>query len=88
MTRCVDAPPEGRVRAALDELGQRAGDNRTQPSVLALASKFDMSNTTFHRRHRTGELQPYDQHRRRQNVQANLPAMGAGLRHGRRMSGS
>lgn len=49
MTRRVDAPSESRVRAALDELRQRAGDNGTQPSVLALASKFGMSNTTFRR---------------------------------------
>lgn len=49
MTRRVDAPHESRVRAALDEIRQRAGDNGTQPSVLALASKFGMSNTTFRR---------------------------------------
>ncbi|MBY8341049.1 hypothetical protein LXH13_37235 [Streptomyces spinosirectus] len=49
MTRRVDAPHESQVRAALDELRQRAGDNGTQPSVLALASKFGMSNTTFRR---------------------------------------
>lgn len=49
MTSRVDAPSESRVRAALDELRQRAGDNGTQPSVLGLASKFGMSNTTFRR---------------------------------------
>jgi hypothetical protein len=50
MTRRVDAPSEARVRAALEELRQRAGDNGTQPSALALARKFGMSNTTFRRR--------------------------------------
>ncbi|HWU05598.1 MAG TPA: hypothetical protein VN520_04205 [Streptomyces sp.] len=49
MTRRVDSPSESRVRAVLEELRQRAGDNGTQPSVLALASKFGMSNTTFRR---------------------------------------
>jgi len=47
MTRRIDAPPEARVRARLDELRERAGDNGTQPGVLALASKFGMSNTIF-----------------------------------------
>lgn len=49
MPRRVDSPSETRVRAALEELSQRADDNGTPPSVLALASKFGMSNTTFRR---------------------------------------
>jgi hypothetical protein len=49
VTRRVDAPSEARVRAALEELRRRAGDNGSQPSVLALARKFGMSNTTFRR---------------------------------------
>ncbi|MEU9291463.1 hypothetical protein AB0D57_44320 [Streptomyces sp. NPDC048275] len=49
MTRSVDAPSEPRVRAALEELRQRADDHGTRPSVLALARQFGMSNTTFRR---------------------------------------
>jgi len=49
MTRRIDAPSEARVRAALEDFRQRASDNGTQPSVLALARKFGMSNTTFRR---------------------------------------
>jgi predicted nucleic acid-binding protein len=49
MTTRVDIPREAQVRAALDEILKQAADSGTRPSVLALARRFSMSNTTFRR---------------------------------------
>ena len=42
-------PAEARVRRVLDQYLKECQDNGTRPSVLALAAKFDLSNTTFRR---------------------------------------
>src|SRR6266536_2333817 len=44
--RCRRCP---RVRRVLDQYLKECQDNGTRPSVLALAAKFDLSNTTFRR---------------------------------------
>lgn len=49
MSRPVAIPPEARVRHALDQYLGECRDNGSRPSVLALAAKFDLSNTTFRR---------------------------------------
>nr|BEK71437.1 hypothetical protein KPHV_86640 [Kitasatospora purpeofusca] len=50
MTAPTDSVSERRVRQALAEMTERAADGGPRPSVLALARKFAMSNTTFRRR--------------------------------------
>ncbi|MEE1805406.1 hypothetical protein [Streptomyces sp. BE133] len=47
--RVDNLPTETQVRAALSDLLQQADDNGARPSVLALARRFSMSNTTFRR---------------------------------------
>ncbi|MFJ4910665.1 hypothetical protein ACIQCR_34870 [Streptomyces sp. NPDC093249] len=49
MSRPADIPAEARVRHVLDQYANQCRDNGTRPSVLALAAKFDLSNTTFRR---------------------------------------
>jgi hypothetical protein len=49
MTRPADIPAEGRVRRVLDQYLTECHDNGKRPSVLALAAKLGMTNTTFRR---------------------------------------
>ncbi|MFF1463391.1 hypothetical protein [Streptomyces sp. NPDC058330] len=49
MTRQLAVPSELRVRAVLEELRRQAADEGKAPSVLALARKLGLSNTTFRR---------------------------------------
>ncbi|MEV5778255.1 hypothetical protein AB0L49_44825 [Streptomyces antimycoticus] len=49
MSRPADIPSEAHVRRVLDQYVNECHDNGTRPSVLALAAKFDLSNTTFRR---------------------------------------
>lgn len=49
MSRVGNLPHEARVRKALDELLLQAEETGTTPSVLALARRFGLSNTTFRR---------------------------------------
>ncbi|WP_034087300.1 hypothetical protein [Streptacidiphilus albus] len=49
MSRPADVPAEPHVRRVLDQYVNECHDNGTRPSVLALAAKFDLSNTTFRR---------------------------------------
>jgi hypothetical protein len=49
MSRPADIPAEACVRRVLDQYLNECHDNGARPSVLALAAKFDLSNTTFRR---------------------------------------
>lgn len=49
MTRRLAVPSEPRVRAVLVELRRQAAEDGKAPSVLALARKLGLSNTTFRR---------------------------------------
>ncbi|WP_224282314.1 hypothetical protein [Streptomyces sp. LS1784] len=49
MTRPVDIPAEARVRRITDQYLSECRDNGKRPSVLALAAKLSLSNTTFRR---------------------------------------
>jgi AraC-like DNA-binding protein len=49
MTRAVGIPAETRVRRVLEEHLAECQDNGKRPSVLALAARLGMSNTTFRR---------------------------------------
>ncbi|WP_035803964.1 hypothetical protein [Kitasatospora mediocidica] len=49
MSRPADIPAEAHVRRVLNQYVNECHDNGTRPSVLALAAKFDLSNTTFRR---------------------------------------
>ncbi|OEJ22966.1 hypothetical protein AR457_37795 [Streptomyces agglomeratus] len=49
MSRPADIPSEAHVRRVLDQYVNECHGNGTRPSVLALAAKFDLSNTTFRR---------------------------------------
>jgi hypothetical protein len=42
-------PADAHVRRVLDQHMTECQDNGSRPSVLALAAKFDLSNTTFRR---------------------------------------
>ena len=49
MTRPAGMPAEARVRRVLDQYLTECHDNGNRPSVLALATRLGMSNTTFRR---------------------------------------
>jgi AraC-like DNA-binding protein len=49
MTRPADIPAEARVQRVLEEYLSECHDNGKRPSVLALATRLGMSNTTFRR---------------------------------------
>lgn len=49
MSRPADVPTEARVRRVMDQYTAECTDNGTRPSVLALAAKLGLSNTTFRR---------------------------------------
>ncbi|HEY5985674.1 MAG TPA: hypothetical protein VIV12_04720 [Streptosporangiaceae bacterium] len=49
MTRPADIPAEARVRRVLDKHLAECHDNGKRPSVLALATRLGMTNTTFRR---------------------------------------
>jgi hypothetical protein len=49
VSRPADIPAEARVRRAMDQHVSECHNKGTRPSVLALAAKFDLSNTTFRR---------------------------------------
>ncbi len=49
MTTSADIPAEARVRRVLDQYLTECHDNGKLPSVLALATRLGMSNTTFRR---------------------------------------
>jgi hypothetical protein len=49
VTRPADIPAEARVRRILDQYLSECHDGGKPPSVLALATKVGMSNTTFRR---------------------------------------
>jgi predicted ArsR family transcriptional regulator len=49
MSRPADVPAEARVRRVMDQYMTECQDNGTRPSVLALATKLGLSNTTFRR---------------------------------------
>ena len=49
MTRLADIPAEARVRRVLDQYLTECHDNGKHTSVLALATKLGMTNTTFRR---------------------------------------
>jgi hypothetical protein len=53
MSRHTAVPPEAHVRKVLREQLDRAAQTGERPSVLALARRFGLSNTTF-RRHFPG----------------------------------
>ena len=49
MSRRADIPAEARIRRVLDQYVNECQDNGTRPTVLALAAKSGLSNTTFRR---------------------------------------
>jgi hypothetical protein len=49
MTRPADIPAEASVRRALDQYLTECHDNGKRPSVVSLATRLGMSNTTFRR---------------------------------------
>jgi hypothetical protein len=49
VTRPADIPAEARVRRVLDQYLTECHDNGKRPSVLALAARIGMTNTTFRR---------------------------------------
>lgn len=49
MSRAADVPAEARARRVMDQYMAECGDNGTRPSVLTLATKLGLSNTTFRR---------------------------------------
>lgn len=49
MSRPVDIPAEAIARRVMDQYTTECHDNGTRPSVLALAAKLGLSNTTFRR---------------------------------------
>jgi transposase-like protein len=49
VSRPVDLPSEARARTAMEQLLSKARGTGTQPSVLALARQFGLTNTTFRR---------------------------------------
>lgn len=49
MTRPADIPAEARVQRILEEYLSECDDSGKRPSVLALATRLGMSNTTFRR---------------------------------------
>lgn len=49
MSRAADVPAEHSVDRALERYLAECRDNGRRPSVLGLAAKFEMSNTTFRR---------------------------------------
>ena len=49
MSRPADIPAEARVRRILDQYLTECHDNGKRPSVLALATRLGMTNTTFRR---------------------------------------
>lgn len=51
MTRRVPDLPEALVRKHLQEILETCGETNTRPSVLMLARRLDLTNTTFRRRY-------------------------------------
>ncbi|MFG3532236.1 hypothetical protein ACGF8B_36720 [Streptomyces sp. NPDC047917] len=49
MSRPADIPAEARVRRVMDRYMTECQTNGTRPSVLSLATKLGLSNTTFRR---------------------------------------
>ena len=49
MTRPADIPAEASVSRVLEDYLGECGDNGKRPSVLALAARLGLSNTTFRR---------------------------------------
>jgi predicted ArsR family transcriptional regulator len=49
VTRPADIPAEARVRRVLEEYLTECRDNGRRPSVLTLAARLGLSNTTFRR---------------------------------------
>ena len=49
MTRAADVPAEARVQRLLKEYLSECDDSGKRPSVLALATRLGLSNTTFRR---------------------------------------
>jgi hypothetical protein len=49
MSRAADVPTEARARRVMDQYMAECTDNGTRPSVLTLATKLGLSNTTFRR---------------------------------------
>lgn len=49
MSRMAKLPSEDQVRAAAQEIVEHARQNGHRPSVLAVARRFGLSNTTFRR---------------------------------------
>ncbi len=49
MSRPADIPAEARVRRVLDQYLTECHDNGKRPSVLTLATRLGMRNTTFRR---------------------------------------
>ncbi|QTI90624.1 hypothetical protein [Streptomyces sp. AgN23] len=49
MTRPADIPTQARARQATDQYLSQCKDNGKRPSVLALATRLGLSNTTFRR---------------------------------------
>jgi predicted ArsR family transcriptional regulator len=90
VTRPADIPAEARVRRVLDHYLSECHDNGKRPSVLALATKLGMSNTTF-RRHfpeqakeisaARANLQPQAGGQTRPSTYEVLVARNARLRH-------
>ena len=77
MSRVGNLPNEIQVRKALDELVRHADETGTAPSVLALARRFALSNTTF-RRHYPDIAQLVSDVRR---VAPSDPARGGAARY-------
>ncbi|MFJ2925603.1 hypothetical protein ACIPIU_11370 [Streptomyces massasporeus] len=51
MTRNVPDPPEALVRKHLQEVLDTCRETKRQPSVLMLARRLELTNTTFRRRY-------------------------------------
>ncbi|WP_405884406.1 hypothetical protein OG747_41025 [Streptomyces sp. NBC_01384] len=49
MSRAADVPADARARRVMDRYMAECQDNGTRPSVLTLATKLGLSNTTFRR---------------------------------------
>jgi len=93
MTRPADLPAEERVRRVLDQYLAECHDNGKLPSVLGLAAKLGLSNTTFRRhfpRHvkEIAEARSRREHSARANTQPGpyeiLAARNARLRRANR----
>lgn len=69
MTRAAGIPAEARVRQILDQYLSQCHDNGKRPSVLGLATRLGLSNTTL-RRHFPQHVKEISQERSRREYSA------------------